>query len=56
MGLDTLDPLPDECGGVRLEALRQRVRQDLDRLDTLPRGPAVRPPESPSHPRPATSG
>lgn len=56
MGLDTLDPLPDGCGGVRLEALRQRVRQDLDRLDTLPRGPDGQAPRITLVPRPATSG
>lgn len=56
MGLETLAPLPDECGGVRLEALRQRVRQDLARLDTLARGPGGQAPRITLTPRPAKSG
>ena len=56
MGLDTLAPLPDECGGVRLETLRQRVRQDLARLDQLPRGPDGHVPRITLTPRPAKSG
>ena len=56
MGLETLAPLPDECGGVRLEALRQRVRQDLARLDELPRSPGDQAPRITLTPRPAKSG
>lgn len=36
MGLETVEPLPDVCAGVQLEVLRQRVRQDLAQLDSLP--------------------
>ena len=56
MGLETLAPLPDECGGVRLETLRQRVRQDLVRVDTLSRGPGDHAPRITLTPRPAKSG
>ena len=56
MGLDTLAPLPDGCGGLRLEAVRQRIRQDLARLDELPRGPGGQAPRITLAPRPAKSG
>ena len=56
MGLDTLASLPDECGGVRLKALRQRVRQDLTRLDELPRGPDGQAARITLTPCPAKSG
>ena len=56
MGLETLAPLPDGCGRVRLEALRQRVRQDLARLDELPRGPGDQAPRITLTSHPATSG
>ncbi|MGH7966504.1 MAG: DUF309 domain-containing protein [Candidatus Binatia bacterium] len=29
LGLQTVSPLPEVCAGVRLEELRQRVREDL---------------------------
>lgn len=29
LGLEKISPLPDECNGVQVEALRQRLREDL---------------------------
>jgi predicted metal-dependent hydrolase len=29
LGLEKMSPLPDVCAGIRLEELRQRVREDL---------------------------
>ena len=34
-GLKKVSPLPEECAGVRLESLRQRVRQDVEDLENL---------------------
>ncbi len=33
LGLEKVSPLPDVCAGVRLEELRQRVREDLGHND-----------------------
>jgi predicted metal-dependent hydrolase len=35
LGLEKVSPLPDVCAGVRLEELRQRVRQDLADADIV---------------------
>lgn len=44
MGLETVATLPEVCAGVQLEALRQRVRQDLAQLDSLSERLGSRPP------------
>lgn len=44
MGLETVTVLPGVCAGVRLEVLRQRVRQDLAHLDSLPERLGSEPP------------
>jgi len=35
LGLEKTSPLPDVCAGVRLEALRQRVREDLTKSENV---------------------
>jgi predicted metal-dependent hydrolase len=35
LGLEKVSSLPDVCAGVRLEELRQRVREDLARSDQV---------------------
>lgn len=46
-GLEKVSSLPEECAGVRLESLRQRVRQDLENQKNIrassPRIQLVRP-------------
>jgi len=35
LGLEKVKPLPDACGGVRVEELRRRVREDLAESDNV---------------------
>ncbi len=39
LGLEKVTPLPDECAGVRLGALRRRVRSDLEQEQNMHEDP-----------------